>query len=226
MEDIICTVPEACGDRECPAQYHLAHYWLHGDETYSVCDSDGDHVPCDADDVPDADREVELWREYYAYVAETGADPVSQFVLPTSKKRKRRWQARVRNWIGSQTHGLRVIGVRRRGRGSWVSLEDAPVEVSDFLFLGHPEYQYGVKDWRGCKCCLGPEFKTFGDLTASAQNCNVKLRTVLGHADCTISFDVDESPATWGDARIAAWLKKKARFALRECNPHKNCTGQ
>lgn len=87
MEDIICTVPTQCGEKDCSVGWHIEHYWAYPDGTYTVCDSDGNHDPCDAKDVPSADAAQKLWREYSAHVAATGDDPLSEFTIPRSVKR-------------------------------------------------------------------------------------------------------------------------------------------
>lgn len=110
---------------------------------------------------------------------------------------KRQWQARVRNWIGAGTHGLKVTGVRRRGRGPWKAVQSAPTEVQDFLFGGHGDYVYGSGHVVSCKSCLGPDFKRIDELPQTASNC--KVGTVQHKAfqtmECTLSFEVDEKPA-------------------------------
>src|SRR4051812_46768534 len=98
VEDIICTVPENCGEPDCKAQWHVAHYWIHADGEYTVCDADGNHEPCDG--IPSAEQVRQAWQEYFCYVVETGFDPLHEFFLPVTKK-NRQWQARIRNWIGS-----------------------------------------------------------------------------------------------------------------------------
>ena len=105
---------------------------------------------------------------------------------------KRQWQAQLRNWIGASIHGVRVISVRRRGRGKAIPVADAPTEVLDFLFGGHPDYVLGSRDLRGCKSSLGPEFTSLEATEKYATNCIFKCRKVLGHMTATIMFEVDE----------------------------------
>lgn len=76
MEDIYTSIPEACDDKDCPVQYHIAHYWAYDDGTWSVCDSDGNHD--DIDGPPTAEEERAAWRDYWHYVLRTGTDPVGE----------------------------------------------------------------------------------------------------------------------------------------------------
>lgn len=211
--DIICTVPWSCGFKDgCKQGWHLANYWIQDDGTYTLDKySDGDHDPIDHDELPTADEECEAWQDYYAYVAREGVDPISQFLLPTQIRRKRQWEAQIRNWIGSDKHGLRVISVRRRGRGPAVPWDSVPTEVYDFLFLGHPGYVYGSRDCKQCLSSLGPEMRTLKELESVATNCKVKMRKVLGHMTATLVFEVDEQPPEWSAERVSAWLKRKAK---------------
>lgn len=207
MEDIICTVPEPCGDKDCPQQYHLAHYWAYDDGTYTVCDVDGDHTDCEQSDVPTAEHEEQLWINYYEYVARTGDDPVHEFRLPTEHKKKRKWQARVRRWLGDSKHGLKVTGVRRRGVGLWFPIGNAPQEVRDYLQIQHKD------------CIEG--FHSFGQLRREAIDCELRIKTDM---EIWIRFEVEEAPAPWSAKRIKAYLRKTARQACNERLAHARAT--
>jgi hypothetical protein len=218
MQEPICSVPWHCGNSDgCKVGWHKATYWVDDSEKtgYTVDNyTDGDHEAAGAGDLPSAEQEVEAWNAYYRSVAETGLDPLAEFRLPAQRRVSRKWQASVRNWIGSTEHGLRVIGVRRRGRGPWLNPLEAPVDVRDFLFLGHPAYTFGG-DLIGCKSSLGPELATFEQLKETATNCTLSVRKVLGHIQAVLSFSVDEAPSPWHADRSKAWLKRKAKEALR-----------
>lgn len=127
MDDIICTVPEACGESDCPVGWHLAHYWAYDDGTYGVCDSDGDHDGCDADDVPTAEAAAAAWLDYSRYVAATGCDPLGEFNVPRTTKRRERYTAAFRKSI----LGASLVAVRRGGRV--VPLRDLPQRVAEYL---------------------------------------------------------------------------------------------
>ena len=127
MEDIICTMPECCGERDCPVGWHIAHYWAYDDGTYSVCDSDGNHDDCDASDVPTGEQQQAAWLDYSRYVAATGCDPLGEFNTPRVAKRKERYTAAFRKSI----LGASLVAVRRGGRV--VPLRDLPQRVIDYL---------------------------------------------------------------------------------------------
>ena len=206
-EDIICTVPEACGDKDCKYHFHLAHYWAYDDGTFSVCDTDGNHESCEESDVPNAEQECRLWLEYYEYVASTGHDPCNEFRLPVDRKKPHQWQARVRNWIGASAHGLKVTGVRRRGRGPWIDPHEATKEVQEYLFLGG----------NAALATLGTDLKTMDEFLGTTANPNLGMTNrQVNPIEVWHTFSVDESPAPWSAERTAAWLKRKAREAVRE----------
>jgi hypothetical protein len=62
-------------------------------------------------------------------------------------KTERQWQARFRNSIG----GILFCGARRRGRGKWLSGDDVPQEVRDYLHLKLAQgagRRYYQRDWK------------------------------------------------------------------------------
>jgi hypothetical protein len=61
MEDILMTIPSWCDDCE---TWHQEHIWAYDDGSYSSSDSDGNHDPLDAEDVPSQEEHDSLWREY------------------------------------------------------------------------------------------------------------------------------------------------------------------
>ena len=95
MEDIICTIPWHCGDKNCSVQWHLRHFWTYDDGTYSECDSDGNHDDIDAEDIPSADDQRRAWREYSAHVAETGEDPLGEFTIKRHIVRRETWRFKI-----------------------------------------------------------------------------------------------------------------------------------
>jgi hypothetical protein len=48
-------------------------------------------------------------------------------------QRKIVWQFKFRNWIGASTHGLMFMGARPRSRGPWLTAEQLPSEVRQYL---------------------------------------------------------------------------------------------
>lgn len=194
-EDIICTVPEPCGDNECRYRYHLAYYWMYDDGTYTVCDCDGDHTPCEETDVPTAEEELRRWRDYFVYVARTGLDPVHEFVRPDTGKNPRVWQARVRGRDGA----LLVTGFRRRSRGPWIAPRDVPAGVREYFGLDDGDHL--------------PDFRSLDQLAREATDCEITDRTAGG---LNLAATVEEASTPWLERRVRSWLRKKARQAVRE----------
>lgn len=197
MDDIIRTVPWNRDDKDRKAQWHLTHYWHYDDGSFSECDTDGNHEDVDESDVPTPEEAEQAWCDYYRHVASTGHDPLREFVLPVQKKKKRAWQARIRSWIGNTEHGLKVTGVRRRGRGPWLRVSDAPPEVREYL---------GIKDRHDCI----DSHHSFQQLLDD----EVPL-VMHGKIEAWLTFEVEEAPRPWTEERTIAWLKRKARQTLK-----------
>ena len=142
MEDIICTVPRECGNKDCSIGWHLEHYWIYEDGTYSVCDEDGDHDDCEEDDVPDADAEREAWARYAQFVVDTGTDPLHNYLIRHTVKRRERWTLQ----FSRSLVGIVLTGARRGRRGQWLGPSGVPRHVMVFA---------GVTDERLAKEC-GP----------------------------------------------------------------------
>jgi hypothetical protein len=194
-EDIISTVPWHCGNTDgCEQGWHLANYWVY---------DDGDHDPCENADVPTYEEEQQAWRDYYQHVARTGLDPIGQFRLPCLGKVKRIWQARLRTWIGISLRGPRVCGVRRRGRGRWLSLTESPPEVVQYLEVEGDAI---------------PQFKGNTEEAFAAVAAANVLRVRRRGLELLIWFEVEEPRKEWNQQRTKAWLRAKAREALRSRN--------
>ncbi len=197
MDEIVCTVPEPCDDRDCAYKYHLALYWRHTDGTYTVCDTDGDHLPCEERDVPTPALEMCFWTQYFQYVANTGHDPVHEFVLPDVYASKERvWQARIEHWSGAPRYGLKVTGVRRRGRGPWQTALGAPDTVRDYLLIQENHN------------CIST-FHSFDELHEAGVEINRRSYT-----EGWLIFAVREYLKPWNHKRVRAWLRRNARLAL------------
>lgn len=185
-EDIVATVPYPCDDTECPYQWHLIHYCLHKDGSYTQCNEDGDHTPWDEANVPDPTKQTELWNVYFDFVRETGTDPLREFKLPNRKTTWHRWQARIRQRLG----GLMVTGVRRRGRGPWLPLRQASAPVLEYL--------KPVKD-----------YADLDQLIADIDDPYVRRNPL----EMWLTFTVQEPGRPWSEDRLAAWLRRQAREA-------------
>lgn len=191
MDDIICTMPEACGEKDCPVGWHLAHYWAYGDGTYSVCDSDGNHDGCDESDVPTIEEQEAAWLDYSRHVAATGCDPLREFNVPRTTKRKERYTAAFRLSI----LGAALVAVRRGGKV--VPLRDLPQRVVDYLCVerlngaaGNLRYRGGWDELVGLDC----------------------VTVYRGTARVTFTLDHEEPRA---EAAVEADLRKAARRHLR-----------
>lgn len=193
MGDIICTVPEACDDKDCPAAWHLSHYWVYDDGTYSVCDSDGNHDPCDEDDVPSWEQVEAAWLEYSRHVAATGCDPLGEFMVARTTKRKERYTAAFRKGIA----GPVLIKLTRGGKS--VPVHEIPGRVAEFLMIkrtNNPNCNTFDGDWETLAACDG-------------------VKVYRGVARITFTIEHGEPR---GDAAVSADLRRAARRHLRETN--------
>ena len=129
MSDILMSLPEACGDRSCPVGWHIWHIWTHDDGSYSICDADGNHDDIDADDIPSADEHAAAWLDYSRHVAATGEDPLCEFYVARTRKRREAWRVQIGNSI------VGPIAARfMRGRRE-VSRDNLPQHVVAYLNL-------------------------------------------------------------------------------------------
>jgi hypothetical protein len=129
--------------------WNRATYWLDdSSETgYTLdCLSDGDHEEIDEEDLPGFDKQDKAWKEYAEYVATNGADPLSEYTVPTRYRRHETWQIEVTNSIGC----VRLLRSRKNGRGKWLFWQQLPENIAEYL--GLIQYnQYEGKHDRGSK---------------------------------------------------------------------------
>lgn len=194
----LCVLPYDCGEKDCSQHWHQNYYFLHQDQSFTYCDQDGNHEYCDEDDIPSNEDVTQAWQDYYAYVAETGKDPLKEFLIPTAQDKKHVWQAKIRNWIGAAKHGLMVVGIRRRARGKWMTPDTAPQVVKQYLLLNDK------------KCIEG--IKSFEQLT---EETDAKL---FKKFEMRITFEVDEPTKQWNEKRLATYLKRAAKRSLTPKN--------
>jgi len=130
MSDIIAEVPWHCGDRDCPVGWHKANYWVQEDGEFTI-DSygDGDHETVDESDVPHGEEYSSAWEQYREHVAETGEDPLGEYRVKSSFKRKARYTLQFRDSIGSA-----ILCRWKRGRGEWTPATP-PAEVIAYMLL-------------------------------------------------------------------------------------------
>ena len=192
MEEIICTVPYACGDKDCPVGWHLAHYCAYDDGTCGVCDSDGNHDDCEQGDVPTCEQYEAAWLDYSRHVAATGCDPLREFNVPRTTKRKGRYTAAFRKSI----LGASLVAVRRAGKV--VPLRDLPQRLIDYIdaerlngAAGNLRYRGGWDKLVGLDC----------------------VTVYRGTARVTFTLDHEEPR---GEAAVETDLRRAARRHLRE----------
>ena len=128
MEDIIMQVPSYCDDCE---TWHQEFVWVYDDGTYTICDTDGNHEPLDASEVPTGEENDKAWHDYRAWVLETGQDPLGEFMVKHSIKTKERWQFRITKTLV----GPRLIDARRGKQRYPLYVDRLPEHVKSFLNL-------------------------------------------------------------------------------------------
>lgn len=193
MADIIATVAWNCGEHDCPVGWHKSSYWLDDDGTYSVDSySDGDHEDVDADDLPTAEQERAAWLDYSRDVAATGCDPLGEFNVPRTTKRKERYTAAFRKSI----LGAALVAVRRSNKV--VPLRDLPQRVIDYIdaerlngAAGNLRYRGGWDELVGLDC----------------------VTVYRGTARVTFTLESEEPRP---EAAVEADLRRAARRHLRE----------
>lgn len=130
MTDIIFTVPWHCGESDCPVGWHKANYWLQDDGEYAMDSyADGDHETVDESDVPNGEECSSAWESYREHVAETGDDPLGEYRVKHTFKRKARYTLQFRNSIGGA-----FFCRWKRGRGEW-SASIPPKDVVSYMLL-------------------------------------------------------------------------------------------
>jgi hypothetical protein len=191
MSETICTVPWECGERECPVGWHVRHYCLDEDGTYTVCDSDGNHDPCEGGDVPAFAEQDAAWLDYSRYVAATGCDPLEEFMVARTTKRKERYTAAFRRSI----LGASLIAVRRAGKV--LTLRDLPQRAIEYLDCERLNGAAGNLRFRGgWHELIGLE----------------SVKVYRGTARVTFTLDIDEPRP---EAAVEGDLRRLARRHLR-----------
>lgn len=135
MQDILTSVPWHCGNSDgCNVGWHRATYWIDDEaETGYTCDnySDGGHDPVDKDDLPTPEDETAAWDKYRQHVADTGDDPLGEYLVETATKTTQTWEVAFRNSIG----GTMCCWGRRNRRGKYLRPDEFPPAVRDYLLL-------------------------------------------------------------------------------------------
>jgi hypothetical protein len=126
MDNILFSIPSWCDDCE---TWHQEHIWAYDDGSYSSSDSDGNHDPLDAEDVPSQEEHDRLWHEYSQWVLDRGEDPLGNFNVRHVTEVNERWQFKLTKTLV----GPRLIDARRAGRT--YAQADLPEHVKSFLNL-------------------------------------------------------------------------------------------
>lgn len=132
MSDIIYTIPWHCGDSDCSEGWHQRNYEIHHDGTYTLDNyASGDPEGVDEADLPTYEEAHKAEEEYRVHVHETGEDPLYQYRVKHSYKRKVRYTAEFRQSIGGA-----ILCRWKRGRGAWsIGTQPAPKMLADYLDL-------------------------------------------------------------------------------------------
>ena len=151
MSDIISTQAWACGDKNCATQWHQRNFWAYGDDTFSVDEySDGDHKDCDESDLPTGEEIDASWREYAQYVIATGADPLNNYYVRSTRIERQAWAFR----FGPSIIGP-VLLQARRGR-KVMPASELPPHVREYLGLHQDNKRMeGFGSWDEFAAALG-----------------------------------------------------------------------
>jgi hypothetical protein len=141
VTDILFSLPWACGNKDCKAQWHRATYWI-DTEGFSLDNySDGDHTSIEEADLPQADEIDAAWREYARDVLRSGKDPLGEYLVKGFVPVRQRWQFR----LDAAPNGVRVMAARHAGRGySWGQL---PEHVKTFMHISGGPRLRDFADW-------------------------------------------------------------------------------
>ncbi len=112
MSDPILEHPWQCHGKECkaPGGWHKSIYSLndeYGAEEFPYLVSaygDGDWEECEDDHMPTHDENISAWRDYFAWAAEHGSDPLEEFFLVHP------WEQKTETWfLQFRKDGRRVV---------------------------------------------------------------------------------------------------------------------
>ncbi len=202
MCDIISTVAWCCGFKDgCTVGWHTANYWIGSDGTYTVDNySDGDHEEVDECDLPTPDDIDKSWRDYASYVAESGLDPLGNYTVKRTTKKKERYTATFKNmtWAGV------VLCEVKRG-GEKLTLRDLPERVAQYLWVER-------KDEASAWMFVGGDWAYFTGLDC-VKALPLKKGVIMPEAVTTFTIDYDcPRPA----ATVTAELRRIAKRHLSE----------
>lgn len=93
--------------------------------------------PVDEQDLPSPDEETQSWRDYAEYVAETGDDPLSNYMVDRELKQQEAWEAqyeRVSFLIDGQLGDKAVLtGAMKLDNARWLKPQDLPKDIAMYF---------------------------------------------------------------------------------------------
>lgn len=131
MTSIIQSIPWTCEERNCPAGWHLANYWIDTTNGGYTVDryGDGDHEDIEAEDIPTAEETTEAWSEYAQYVAKMGEDPLGEYTVSYYIPVIEHWRLEIHKSLSGPIVALASRNNRR------VALQELPQRVRDYMHV-------------------------------------------------------------------------------------------
>ena len=206
--DIIATVAWACGERGCPGVWHQSNYWIDDtSETGYTLDnySDGDHDEIDPEDLPTPEEVVQSWKDYAVWVAETGRDPLGNYMVPRDVTHQTRHYTVT---LSPSITGPVVIRLRRNHRTVDLNREITNVRpVHDYLMAVRTGSGRWVltsdMDDKGEPVLKLGSILRLEDIAANQPGTRIRNHRLVA------PFTV-EVPRPDAEARLSRWLKATA----------------
>ena len=104
-------------------------YFLGWDGNYTCFDGD-DHDHVEEDEVPSFEDQLDSWEKYRQFVHESGEDPLEEYFVNRTFKRKACYEVELRNSIA----GPCVIKWRR-GRKPWLPPAKMPMHLASYICM-------------------------------------------------------------------------------------------
>ena len=202
MCDIVSTMAWCCGFEDgCKVGWHMSNYWIDSDGTYTVDRyADGDHEGIDEEELPTPDDIDKSWREYAAYVSASGLDPLGNYTVKRTTKKKERYTATFKHMTWA---GVVLCEVKRRGEK--LVLRDLPERVAEYLWVER-------KDESSAWIFNGGDWAYFTSLDC-VKALPVKKGVIMPEAVVTFTLEYDcPRPA----ATVTAELRRIARRHIAE----------
>ena len=146
--DKVFSLAEYCDDCD---SWHVAHYWIHNDGTYTVADSDGNHDDIGEKDLPTDGEHDTSWYEYAKWVKKTGNDVLGEYCVAVTQPES------FLAYLVNCPKGIRVTEIKRVDPlpGKRYTPAKAPKAVRQYLGLTYNKRtKYWLLDDMGCANCL------------------------------------------------------------------------